>query len=181
MRVCSTSFTVKRPYWYSVETSGIASTQSASAAGRASMNASRSPQSSSDGIRRGSASAWDFASDGSSTVPSATPRSALGNSISRSAYVIHEMRPSPSAAASCVLMSAEICAADTPSTAGPIAASTRRTPSSRQSKRGATSIPIFASGRSCSDELRNAADEHAPRQRLDRRIDSRAPGTARRR
>jgi len=69
--------------------------------------------------------------------------------MSRSAYVIHEMRPSPSIEASCVLMSAEICAADTPITAGPIAASTRRTPSSRQSNRGIPSIPIFASGRNC--------------------------------
>ena len=80
------------------------------------------------------------------------------------------MRPSPSAAASCVLMSAEICAADTPSTAGPIASSTRRTPSSRQSKRGRPSIPIRASGWSCSASCANAADEHAPGQRLDRRI-----------
>ena len=47
-------------------------------------------------------------------------------------------------------MSAEICAADTPMTAGPIATSTRRTPSSRQSKRGRPSIPIFMSGRTCS-------------------------------
>ena len=46
-------------------------------------------------------------------------------------------------------MSAEICAADTPITAGPIAISTRRTPSSRQSKRGRPSIPIFHSGRIC--------------------------------
>ncbi len=97
-----------------------------------------------------SPSLWCLASEGSRTVPSATPSIALGNSISRSAKVIQEMRPSPSAAASWVLISAEICAAETPITAGPIAESTRRTPSSRQSKRSVGSIPIFARGPICS-------------------------------
>ena len=140
----------KRPYWYKVEIRGIDRIQSATAAGSASMNARRSPQSRSDVYSAGFASWCNFASDGRSTVPRATPSSALGNSINRSAYVIHEIRPSPSDAASCVLMSAEICAADTPITAGPIATSTRRTPSSRQSKRGRPSMPIFRSGRTCS-------------------------------
>jgi len=49
------------------------------------MNASRSPQSSNDVYSSAFASACSFASDGSSTVPSATPSSALGNSISLSA------------------------------------------------------------------------------------------------
>ena len=64
--------------------------------------------------------------------------------------MIQDTRPSPSDAASWVLISAEICAAETPSTAGPIASRTRRTPGSRQSKRGAGSIPILHSGRTCS-------------------------------
>ena len=64
---------------------GIASIQSATAAGSASMNARRNPQSSSDVYSPGFASACSFASDGKSTVPSATPSSALGNSINRSA------------------------------------------------------------------------------------------------
>ena len=59
-------------------------------------------------------------------------------------------------------MSAEICAADTPITAGPIASSTRRTPSSRQSKRGRLSIPICAQRSNLQRELRDAADRARP-------------------
>ena len=80
------------------------------------------------------------------------------------------MRPSPSDAASWVLISAEICAADTPSTAGPIASSTRRTPSSRQSKRGARQHADLRQRPDLQRELRDAADQHAPGQRHDRRI-----------
>ena len=47
-------------------------------------------------------------------------------------------------------MSAEICAADTPMTAGPIAINTRRIPGSRQAKRGRGNMPIASSGRICS-------------------------------
>ena len=82
------------------------------------------------------------------------------------------MRPSPSNAASCVLMSAEICAADTPITAGPIASSTRRTPSSRQSSR-ARQHADREQRPDLHSELRDAADEHAPGERHDRRIEVR--------
>ena len=81
------------------------------------------------------------------------------------------MRPSPSSEASCVLISAEICAADTPISAGPIA---------QQHAAHALVAPVEARARQHADarerrdlegELRDAADEHAPRERLDRRVE----------
>jgi hypothetical protein len=52
----------------------------------------------------------------------------VGSSISRSARFNHDTEPTASRDAMWVLISSEICATETPRMAGPICASTRRTP-----------------------------------------------------
>ena len=64
-------------------------------------------------------------------VPAATPSSAVGNSINRSAYDNHETVPVGIVDAICVLISRLICAAETPNNAGAISLRTRRTFGSR--------------------------------------------------
>jgi hypothetical protein len=66
-------------------------------------------------------------------------------------------------------MSAEICAADTPITAGPSPGARGAHPG-RASRSAAGQHPDLGQRSNLQRELRNAADEHAPRQRLDRRI-----------
>jgi hypothetical protein len=69
----------------SVAVSGVAKKNSASALGAASRNVTRSPQSSSAEYSCESASTCAFDRLGSRIVPSATPSSAVGNYIRRSA------------------------------------------------------------------------------------------------
>src|SRR5690606_11449078 len=80
--------------------------------------------------------AWAADRLGNSTVPSATPSNAVGNSIRRSANDSQVTLPGVSQDAILVLINSEIWATETPSVAGAICLSMRRTVGSRHARDG---------------------------------------------
>ena len=132
--------------------SGIASSHSATAAGSASMNARRSPQSSSD----------EYSSCFASAVMLRERRQEHGaeRDAEQRAGKLHQpvgigdprdRARRRASAASCVLMSAEICAADTPITRGPHRAAARGARLRRASRSAAApACRSSRSGRICS-------------------------------
>src|SRR5690606_38190434 len=85
---------------------------------------------------------------GSRMAPNATPNSAVGNPISRSAYDSHDTLPLSNRDSKYELLSSQNCAAETANTAGPILRRILRTPASPRLANGLLamrgSMPIFS-------------------------------------
>ena len=126
---------------------GVASMASPTAAGSVSSNVSRNPQSSNAENSSAFCVACCFTNDGSNTVPSATPSSADGNSIKRSAAVSQDTEPVSRNEAIWVLIKIEICATETPNSAGAIKPKIRSTPLSFGCQSHLGSMPMrFSAG-----------------------------------